>query len=263
MGKPTHNLLALALALSLPMATSAVQAQQVVTSKGTTNLPPIKGMYEAQLREAVRAGEDVLGQLLSDVAVAEKSLGTVTTDAGGYAEQIKQANADLARAQADFNVKDQAYKAGLATFDQRQQALADEIQRQRAAAAPVEALPSAQRDIQEVFRLNEWAAKNDKERTALATENTRLLAEHAVVEEERAKLAKLGAEADANLKARRGELVGQSGSATEQRNRSYEQLRVAVQYLNEAYAALNQVAQSKVAPSQAYTTATAKLRAGH
>jgi chromosome segregation ATPase len=263
MGKPIPTLLALALALALPMAATSAQAQQITTSKGVRNMPPIRGMYEAQLREAVRAGEDAVSQLLSDVNTAEKSLGAVTTDVSGYSEQIKQTNAELERAKAAFDEKDQRYKSELAAFDQRQQALAAEIERQRAAAAPVEALPSAQRDIQEVFRLNEWAAKNDKERAALATENTRLLAEHASVEEERAKLAKMGADADAALKSRREKLVGQAGGATETRNSSYAQLRIAVSYLGEAYAALNKVARVRVEPSSAYNAATAKLRAGH
>jgi len=258
------TLLAISLALAFSAAPAPAAAQSITTSHGVRTMPPIKGnLGEADLRQSVRAGEDVIRELLADLDAASKAYSGANTQAAGFAQSVKQADADFNKSKEALDAMDKAYLDSLAAYEQRQQNLVNEINRQRAAAAPVEALPSAQRDIQEVFRLNDWAKRNDAERVALQGEQQRLTAEHDRVEAERAKLAKQAQDSNASLRNQRDTLVGTASSSTEQMNKTLAQLREAVIYLDSAYTEFNKVAHVKMTPAPILDQARARLRAGN
>jgi len=257
-------LLAISLALALSATPAPSAAQSITTSHGVRNLPPIKGnLGEASLRQAIRAGEDVIRELLADLDAASKDYKGANTQAAGFAQNVKQADADFNKSKEALDASDKAYLDSLAVYQQRQQNLVNEINRQRAAAAPVEALPSAQRDIQQVFSLNEWAARNDKERQALLAEQQRLIVEHDRVEGGGAKLDKREQDSNASLRGQRDSLVGTAGSSTEKMNKTLAQLREAVIYTDGAYTEFNKVAHVKMTPAPILDQARAKLRAGN
>ncbi len=257
------TLLALSLAIALSAVPAPASAQQITTSHGVRNLPPNHGnLGEASLRQSIRAGEDVIRELIADLDAAAKDYNSASTSAAGFAQDVKQADEDFNKSKEALDASDKAYLASLAAYEQRQQMLVAEINRQRAAAAPVEALPSAQRDIKQVFSLNEWAARNDKERQALLVEQQRLTAEHDRVEGERARLAKQAQDSNASLRGKRDSLVGTAGSSTEKMNKTLGQLREAVIYLDGAYTEFNKVAHVKMSPAPILDQARARLRAG-
>ena len=260
MPSPTPILLALALALAL--ATTPAAAEQVQTSKGVRTLPRSETLStEAQYRQAVRTAEEVIAELLQDVRDADAARSNVGADATSLSEQVKKTSASLERAKAAFEVVDKKYRDDLAAFQQRQAAIEADIAQQRAQAAALQALPSAQRDMNEVNRLNEWAAKIGRERDSIEADRGRLLTDHAAVEAERAKLARQHAETEARLKVSRDGLTGEFGGAQERRNRIYAQLRIAVTYLTHARQELDRVSSIRLGRSDVYEEAKAKLTA--
>lgn len=261
MPSPTPILLALALALALATTPASHAAEQVVTSQGIRTLPNTDAMStEDQYRQATRAAEAIVAELLRDVAAVDGARAAVGEDTRMLTERIKKASADYDRAKAAYDLSNEKYRAELGAFQQRQSALDAEIQQQRSEAAAVEALPSAQRDINAVTRLNDWAARIGKERDAIEAERNRLLAEHAKVEAERTSLAQQRVDAEAKLKGSRDDVLGQFGSAEEKRRKVYAELRTAVNYLARVREALARVSKTPVARSETYEQANAKLR---
>ncbi len=259
MPSPTPILLALALALAL--APTPATAQQVVTSQGIRTLPSTDAMStEDQYRQAVRTAEGIVAELLQDVAAVDGARATVGEDTKVLTERIKKATADYDRAKAAYDLVNEKYRADLAAFQQRQSALEADIQQQRNEAAALQALPSAQRDINAVTRLNDWAARIGKERDAIEAERNRLLADHASVEAERGRLAQQRIDAEAKLKGSRDDVLGQFGSTEERRRKVYSELRTAVNYLARVREALTRVSKTQVARSEIYEQANAKLR---
>lgn len=260
MSKLSPALLAVSLALAL--ATTPAIAQQVTTSQGVRTLPRTEGMNsEAQLRQALASSEQILSEVMRDVEAIDRTRSAASGDAAGLAEQVKRANADYERAKAAFEKVDRQYRDDLAAFQQRQVAHEADIQNQRTQAAAVEALPSAQRDVNEVYRLNDWAEKISKERQAIDAERNRLLSDHAKVEAERAGLEQQRVAAEAKLKGTRDNVVGQVGGAEEKRNRAYSQLLTTVRYIDGLMAKLTVAAGRNVPRSQLLENASAKLRA--
>jgi len=259
MSKLPPTLLALSLALAL--AAMPADAQQISTSQGLRTLPRTDAMEtEAELRQVLASSEQVLGEVLRDAEAADKAYSAVSGDAAAFPEQIKTVNADYERARLAFVDLDQAYRNALAAYEQRLAAQEADIQRQRAAAAPVEALPSAQRDINEVFRLNEWSEKLNKEQVAIKAEGDRLLAEHEKVEAERAKLDAQRLQSDATLTKRRDTLAGGAGEVQQKRKHAYEQLRTTVAYVEKVREQLNAITANKVPRSPLLDRAAAMLR---
>lgn len=260
MSKLFPTLFALSLALAQAMTPAA--AQQVTTSQGVRTLPRTEGMSsEAQLRQALASSEQILSEVLRDVEAIDRTRSAATGDAAGLSEQVKRANADYERAKAAFEKIDKQYREDLAAFQQRQVAQDADIQNQRTQAAAIEALPSAQRDVGEVYRLNEWAEKIGKERQAIDAERNRLLADHARVEAERVSLEQQRVAAEAKLKGARDNVLGEVGGAEEKRNRAYAQLRTTVRYIEGLLAKLTVAANRSVPRSQLLENATAKLHA--
>lgn len=252
----------LGLSLALALAAMPADAQQITTSQGVRTLPRTDSMKtEAELRQVLNSSELVLAEVLRDFEAAEKAYSTVSGDAAAFPEQIKSVSADYERARLAFVDVDQAYRDSLAAYEQRLAAQEADIQRQRAAAAPVEALPSAQRDINEVFRLNEWSERLGKEREAIKVEGDRLLTEHARVEAERAKLESQRLQSDAALKKKRETLVGGAGDVQERRKRTQEQLRTTVAYVEKVRLQLNAITANDVPRSQLLERATLKAQA--
>jgi hypothetical protein len=245
----TPTLLALSLAAAFAIAPAPVLAQSVQTSQGLRTLPRTDGFRsQAQYAQALRIGEDIAEQLLADIATIEQAQGAVTQQVGSLAEDVKRANREYELAKATFDQLNQKYLADLAAFQQSQVALEAEIQRQRAQAAQLEALPSAQRDYAEVTRMNDWATQLAAKRSAIDAENTRLLADHENVEAERAKLAQKRKEAEARLGGRRDEAVSNLGSSSSRRAAAYGDLRVTINYLRQVRADMVRLAGGAVVP---------------
>jgi len=262
MSKLPLNHFVLPLALALALAGSPVAAQQITTSHGVRMLPRIQGVTEApQLRQALVSTEQILDELLQDIDALDRSRSATAGQGTALTETVKRTNLELERAKAAFDQADQRYRDDLAAFGQRQAAQEADVQAQIAQGAALEALPSAQRDINEVLRINEWAAKIGKEREALEAERNRLLADHDRVETERAALAKQRADAEAKLKNSRDGVVGQFGGIEDKRKIAYQQLRTTVHHAEVLRAQLSQVLAGKAPPSPVFDMASAKLRA--
>jgi chromosome segregation ATPase len=250
----------LALSLALALAVTPAYAQQVTTSHGVRTLQRTDAMKtEMELRQALASGEQVLAEVMLDYEAAEKAYSSVSGSAAEFPEKIKGAQADFARAQESFNQSDQQYREQVAAYERRRAELDEDIARQRAAAAPLEALPSAQRDINEVFRLNEWSTKIGKEREAINAEGDRLLTEHDRVEGERAKLELQRKAVDAALQQKRTALVGDASNAQNARKLSFDALRVTVGYVEKVRTRLNAITANKAPRSQLLDRAMAKL----
>jgi len=221
------------LALALALAFSApVCAQQVVTSKGVRTLTRTEGFKaEIEYRQAERVASDIALAVLQDIANAESTRGAASGQATSITDQNKKANADYTTAKAAFDTMDQGYKARLADFERQQAAFVQDVQNQHSQAAVLEALPSAQRDHNEVVRMNDWAAKIATNRTQLEGQRTALLADHDRVEAERARLAKQKADAEGSLRGQRDTTVSQMGTAKSQLKTGYDNLRVVVDYI--------------------------------
>lgn len=245
----TPTLLALALAAAVATAPSPALAQSVHTSQGLRTLPRTDGFRsQQQYVQALRVGEDIAEQLLADIATIEQAQGAVTQQVGSLTEDVKRANREYELAKATFDQLNQKYLADLAAFQQSQVALEGEIQRQRAQAAQLEALPSAQRDYAEVTRMNDWATQLAAKRSAIDAENTRLLAAHDNVEAERAKLDQKRRDTEAKLAGRRDQAVGNLGSTGGKRAAAYGDLRTTINYLRQVREDMLRLAGGAVVP---------------
>jgi chromosome segregation ATPase len=250
----------LAFAIALALSATPVAAQQITTSHGVRTLTrPDPKASEMQLRQNERSAEEVVVELLKDIDAIDRTHGSAISDIDTLSDKVKKENADWERAKAAFQVIDQRYRDDLAAFQLRSAQLDADTQRQRTEAATLQALPSAQRDYAQVSRLNDWAAKLNTERQAVEADRTRLLADHDYVEGERAKLAKQRTDAETKLKGIRDSSVGRLGGADQQLAAAYNQLRVALAYLRGVRDQLSRVASTKLARSEVFEQANAKL----
>jgi predicted nucleic acid-binding Zn-ribbon protein len=250
------------LALALALAFSApVCAQQVVTSKGVRTLTRTEGFKaEIEYRQAERVATDIALEVLQDIANAERARGSASGQATSITDQNKKANADYTTAKAAFDAMDQGYKSRLADFERQQAAFVQDVQNQHSQAAVLEALPSAQRDHNEVVRLNDWATKIGNTRTQLESQRTALLAEHDRVEAERVKLAKQKADAEGSLRGQRDTTVSQLGASKAQLKTGYDNLRVVVDYINRVRARQQALTGKPPGRSDILQQAEAKLK---
>ena len=249
--------LALATALSAPL-----WAQQISTSRGVRTLPKTDGYRtEQQYRQAALAAEDVILEILQDVAASEKARGAATGSAAGIAGDVKRTNAELAAAVAAFDEKDKKYRADLSAFEQRQAALEADVLRQRQQASVLEALPSAQRDHAEIVRLNDWAVQLGNTRKQIEADRARLLADHQAVEEERARVAQQRTAAEAKLNNSRSGTIGAFDQAQTQRAAAYRNLKTAVNYLRQVRDAEAKLTKVPLARSEVLESSMQKLRA--
>ena len=253
----------LALALALVLAPVPGAAEEIMTSRGARTLPNLDTLKgEPQLRQAERNTEAIVWQLMEDITAIESGRSAISSEGAALKEKIRRDAADLARAKSEFETIDQKYRADLATLQQGQVALEAEIQRQRADASAVEALPSAQRDPAQVVRINNWAQEIGKQREQLEARRTQLLADHARVEAERARIAGLHADAQKRLQAQRDGTVGQFDAVEIRRAAAYKQLATASRYYEQVRAMLAvAIAPQAIGPSPVLDQAKAKLAA--
>jgi hypothetical protein len=254
--------LALALALALAGAPTLAPAQTVHTSHGLRSLPRTDGFRSAaQYQQVQRLAEDILVEQLADIDAIERARGSATAQASVLTDEARRANREYELAKASFDVIDKKYLADLAAFQQSQVALQGEIERQRAEAAKLEALPSAQRDWAQVTRLNDWATQIATRRTQIEAERTRLLADHANVESERTKLEQKRRDSESKLLGKRDATVGALGHAGGQRLAAYGDLRVTVNYLRQVREEMAKLSTRTVPHSIPLDQAELKLRA--
>jgi len=259
MNRLPTTLLALALASAFAAPT---WAQQISTSHGVRTLTRTDGFRTAQqFGSAASTAEGIIMEILQDVDASEKARGGATGNAAAIQEQVKKANADLAASQAAFDQRDKQYRDDLAAFDQRQRQLQADIDNQRQQASQLEALPSAQRDINEVTRLNNWAAQLGTTRTQVEADRQRLTAAHDSIEADRARLAQQRNDALAKLNSSRDSTVGNFNQATQQRAAAYKNLSVAVNYLRQVREAQAKLSKLPLAHSEPLETAMKKLSA--
>ena len=260
MTRLSRTLLALALAAALAAPALAL-AQEITTSRGVRTLARTEGFNsEQQYRQAARLAEDVLSELMQDINAFDSAQTAAVSDAAAIPDSVKKAKAEYAAAKSSFDAANQQYRDSVAAFQQRQSALESEVQQQRAQAATLEALPSAQRDHQEVVRLNDWANRIASTRTQIQGEQKALLAEHDRMEQERAKLAQKRTDMEAKLKGTRDTTVGQLGSAKTKRAAAYRDLRATVDYLNVIRKEQARLTGKPAPPMAALDQATTKLR---
>lgn len=224
-------------ALLAVLAVPAALGEEFSTSSGVHSLPPLTNINnEAQLNQAAGAAERTLTALLADISALEGAQRAATTELSGITPQVRAEQAAVDKAKAAWDTMDGKYRADLASFQQKQTDLDAEIQRQRQEAAALEALPSAQRDYASIERLNRWAADIGTRRDAIAAERERLLVDHAAVEAERMKVAKMRSDAEARLKTFRDNSIGHYGEAEARVEQAYAQLGRAIAYLEQAHA---------------------------
>jgi predicted nucleic acid-binding Zn-ribbon protein len=250
----------LAIALALALTATPAGAQQITTSQGVRTLPRVNPAATAvQLNQNARSAEEILQLLVRDIDAIEKTRGAAVGDAGGLTDRVKRESAEYERAKTAFQTIDQKYRDDLASFQQRQARLEADVQQQRSQSEVLQALPSAQRDINEVMRLNDWATKLGTERQAIDADRNRLLADHEHVEKERVKLEKQRTDAEARLKSARDSTVGHLNSTEQKRTAAYAQLRTVISYLRGVGDQLTRVSTTKVQHSQVFDEANAKL----
>ena len=263
MSKQPPILLALALALALPMAASCVQAQEITTSRGLRTLPRTDGMTgEAQLRQAERIGEEVVSELLQDVAAYDGRRTALASDRAAIPGKVSGANAEYTRAKEAFDQANQRYRQELDAFNQRQVALQADVERQRASAAAIN--PTAMQLDQynaAVAAANAWATRIGNERTAIEAERGRLQASHDQIEAERARLEKERLASEARLKQSRDSTTTELGGTEQKRKAAYAQLQTATDYLRAVRAKLSGVSRVPIGTSAILEQATAKLKA--
>jgi chromosome segregation ATPase len=253
----SRSLLALALALAFA---APVGAQQITTSQGSRTLMRTDGFTSsAQFGQASKIAEDVLRELLQDIATIEAQQSTATSSATALPSQVKQANADYAAAKSTFDARDQKYRADVASFQQRQSALEADIQNQRTEAAVQQALPSAQRDYNTLVRLDQWADKINQTRTALTKEHDALMAEHDAIETDRAKLAAQRSQVEGSLKGSRDATVSTLNSSSAKRTALYADLRTTTNYLKQLRQAQAATTKRPPFPSEVLDRASDKL----
>jgi chromosome segregation ATPase len=258
MPSPTLLPLALALLLVLPGAS----AQQITTSHGLRTLSRIDAMQgEAQLRQAIRIGEETLGELLQDLAASERQGSTYNSTASRIPDQVKAANADYARAKTAFDQSNQRYLDELSAFQQRQVALQADVERQRAAGAAISPAMPLEQYNKAVADVNAWATRIANERTAIEAEQRRLQAEHDQIDAERSKLEQSRRDSEARLKQVRDTTTSAAGATSQKSAEIYRQLKVAADYVRDARARLGRVSKIPLAPSPLLEQATAKLKA--
>jgi hypothetical protein len=252
-----------AVALALVLAPASASAEEVMTSRGARTLPRVEILKgEAQLTRAEHGLEETVWQLLQDIDAIEKSRTGVSGDAVALAEKVKRDAAELTRVKAEFEQADKKYRDDLAAFEQGKVALEAEVERQRADAAVLEAIPSAQRDYAQVVRMNTWAQELAARRDRLDAERNRLLAEHDRVEAERQRVAGLFTAAQQRAQGARDGTIGQFNSVEQKRIAVYQELRKAVrrhQQVREMLAAA--VAPRAIGHSSILTQAEQRLQA--
>ena len=223
------------LALALASAFAApLWAQQVTTSHGVRTLTRTDGFKsEAQYLQAARVDENVLLELMQDIATVEGARSTANADAAGLPEKVKKANAENDAAQAAYDRRSKQYREDVAAFEQRQAQLAADLQRQRAEAAVHAAKAEVDRDYAQTTRLNDWATRLTQQQTQVDNDRVRLMADHAAIEAERTKLSKSREDAENRLKGMRDTTVGQINTSSAKRVAAYHDLRVTVNHLRQ------------------------------
>lgn len=250
------------LALLAAGAAAPAPAQQFNTSSGAYSLRPLYSVSsELDLRLAASDAERALTALLADITTMEKALASAAQAVGGIAPKRQAEQAALDQAAAAFKELDTKYRADLAAFQQKQLELEAEVQRQRAEAEPLQQLPSAQRDHATIERLNRWAADLAARRDAFAGERDRLLQDHARVEAERTRIARMHAEAQARLTSLRDASVGSIGQADAKLVQAYAELRKVTLYLQQARGKLRTASRLEPSPSPVLEQANLRLRA--
>ena len=249
------------LALVAAFAAGPVPAQQFSTSSGTYSLRPLYSVSsEMDLRLAASDAERALTALLADIGTMESARGSAAQAVGSIAPKRQAEQAALDQAVAAFKALDTKYREDLAAFQQKQNDLEAEVQRQRAEAEPLQQLPSAQRDYAAIERLNKWAADLAVRRDTFVGERDRLMKDHARVEAERARIAKMHAEAEARLTSLRDSSVGSVGQADAKLAQAYADLKKGTTYLEEVRAKLSTVSKIGPGPSPVLEQATQRLR---
>jgi chromosome segregation ATPase len=250
----------LALALATAVAAPA-WAQQVTTSKGVRTLMRTDGFKsEWQYRQAARAAEEVLVEIMQDINASESARGTANADAAGFEAKVKKANQDYATAQAAYDKHSQQYRDDVAAFEQRQSALTAERQQLRADADAQLAKAEVDRDYAVTARLNERAARLNQTQAQLDGERARLAADRERVEQERANLAKQRTEAEAKLKQSRDATVGDMKSSATSRVTAYRNLNTTVSYLRKVRDGQAVLSGKPASRSDILDQATDKLR---
>jgi len=235
----------LALALAVPAG-----AEEITTSHGVTHLPPAISLNtEPTLRQAAGQAEQTLIVLMRDIADVEKTRRAVATEATTVAGQVKGTRDSIEKLRMDYEAADKSYRDDVADYERDQADWQDQLNRQRADAAVQEALPSAQRDINEVLRLNDLANKLAATRTSLDSRRSALMQTRSDVEAKRTALTDAKSKADRGLADSRSTVLGEAGSADAKMNAAREQLRACVDYLDRVRGYLVTRAKAKVSPS--------------
>jgi chromosome segregation ATPase len=227
-----HHVLKLAFAIALALP-AAANAEEFTTSQGMKHLPPALSLVtEAQLQSASTSAEQTLVILMRDIAEKEKERRAVAAQASGVAERVGSDREAIERLRADYEQVDQQYRSQLDAFQDQQVALEGETDRQRTQAAALQAVPSAERDINEVQRLNAWADQLAQKRQQMETDRNTLMATRQTVEDKRTRLASAKAEADARLRDSRSGVLASSGKADAGMAAVANELRACVAYLD-------------------------------
>jgi chromosome segregation ATPase len=235
----------LALVLAAP-----VGAEEITTSRGVTHLPPALSLTtEPALTSAATQAEQTLIVLMRDIAEVEKQRRSVAAEATSVADKVKGTRADIEKLRTDYEAADKAYRDDVAVYESDQAAWQAQLNKQRADAAVQEALPSAQRDINEVLRLNDLANKLAAKRTELDTRRTALMKNREDVEAKRLALTDAKAKADRGLADSRSSVLGDANSADTKMAAAREQLRACVNYMDRVRGYLATRAKAKVPAS--------------
>ena len=252
-----------ALLLVLGLATcDMANAEDFTTSGGVRRLPLLASVRTGPAAaEAARGAESVLAEMLVDVSASERERSALIAEREAIASKLQSEQAAVDKLSAHFLELDGKYKADYAAFQLASTDLETEAARERADAAQLEALPSAQRAQSEVERINKWADTISARRVELDTKRAALLQDYEKVEAERALPAKAKAEAEAKLTKLRDPVQAGMNAHNTRESQLYAALKQCVAYTQRAREVLLSATGHSIGHSPALDEATERLQA--
>ena len=251
----------LLLVISL-LACNSASAEEFTTSSGVRQLPLLASVRTGPAAsEAARAAENVLAEMLVDVSASERERSALIAESEAIASKLKSEQAPVDKVSAHFLELDGKYKADYAAFQQATTDLEAEAARERADAATLEALPSAQRAQSEVARINKWADVLSSRRAELDRTRAVLLQDYEKVEAERQLPAQAKAEAEARLTKLREPVQGRINAHNASESPLYAALKKGVAYMNRVREVELSTSGHSIGHSHSLDEATERLQA--
>lgn len=224
--KLSGTVLALALVLC-----SGVAAEEFTTSRGLRSLPPIASLIsEADFKQATRASEAALAELMADAAAMDREGAALAKEAAALEQRQKKELAVLSPRKEQYAANNRQYLDALAKYKEKQGAFEADSRELSNQSAAVNSLPPEQREAA-VNRAKQWSADSAAQKASLDAEADALLQQHAAVEAERLAVREMEGKAGATLSAERDAILARIDARKSKRVFLYGQLRQCAAYV--------------------------------